>query len=65
MVAAFAPIVIFSLAEERGLDDLLTAGALLTLVALLMSGLLTNSIATVRNPSALAPTRIGRQGTVR
>jgi len=65
MIAAFAPIVIFSVAEERGLDDLLTAGAILTLIALLLSGLLTNSVATVRRPAPLSPTRVTRQGTAR
>ncbi len=65
MITAFAPIIIFSLADERGLDDMLTAGAVLSLAALLLSGLLTNSVATVRNTAPLSATRVSRQGTVR
>jgi MFS family permease len=65
MVVAFAPIIIFSLADDYGLDDLLTAGAVIGLATLLISGLLTNSVATVRSRMPFSPTRVGRQGTVR
>lgn len=59
-VTAFAPIWILSEVADRGYQDMLGAGALLCLITLLVSGLLTNSAATVRRGSAVSSTRVGR-----
>jgi hypothetical protein len=59
-ITAFAPILILAEVSDRGYEDLLTAGALFTLVTLLFSGLLTNSAATVRRRTAISSTRVGR-----
>ncbi|MCC6705036.1 MAG: hypothetical protein IT334_09170 [Thermomicrobiales bacterium] len=63
-VTAFAPILILGNIAERGYEELLAAGALLTLITLLASGLLTNSAATVRWRVAIGSTRVGR-GSIR
>jgi hypothetical protein len=59
-LTAFAPILILSEVTNRGFEDLLVAGIIITLVTLLASGLLTNSVATVRRRTAITSTRVGR-----
>ena len=63
-VVAFAPILILSQVAHRGYAEVLTAGALLSLITLMASGLLPNSAATVRKKFSVASTRVGR-GTSR
>ena len=62
-IAAFAPIVILGRVTDSGFERLFVAGTLLTLVTLLASGLLPNSVATVRRRASVASTRVGRSAT--
>lgn len=52
MIAAFAPIAIFAIAKDRGIEDLITAGAVIGVVALLLSGALVDGSTSISRSTA-------------
>jgi hypothetical protein len=52
MIAAFLPIGIFAIAKDRGLEDVVTAGAVVSVLALLLSGALIDASTTISRSTA-------------
>lgn len=52
MIAAFLPIAIFAVAKDRGLEDVITAGAIVGVLALLLSGALIDASTTISRSTA-------------
>jgi len=52
MIAAFAPIAVFAIAKDRGIEDLITAGAVISVVALLLSGALVDGSTSISRSTA-------------
>jgi Na+/melibiose symporter-like transporter len=57
MIVAFLPIALFSIAKDRGLEDLVTAGAIVGVLALLLSGALIDASTTISRSTARSAVR--------
>lgn len=58
MLLAFAPVAAASIAKNRGIENVIAAGVVLIVLALLLSGTLINATTTLRRPSSVAASRM-------
>ena len=58
MILAFAPVAAASIAKDRGIENVIAAGVVLIVLALLLSGTLINATTTIRRPSSVAASRL-------
>lgn len=58
MLLAFAPVAAASIAKDRGIENVIAAGVVLIVLALLLSGTLINATTTIRRPSSVAASRL-------